>query len=67
MDPILCCILGICCPPASAEQREAFEAQLVLHFKGDTAKAKQVCADCYDAFAKATAKLAAAVRKAEKK
>lgn len=66
MDPYICCLLGICCPPFSAEQREAFEAQLVLHFNGDTAKAHAVCEACYDAFAKATKKIAAAVKKAEK-
>lgn len=64
MDPITCCLLGICCPPASAEQRELFEAQLALHFKGDTAKAKAVCEACFDDFAKATKKIAAAVKKA---
>lgn len=67
MDEVICCLLGICCPPASKEQREALEAQLTLHFNGDTAKAHQVCEECFDAFAKATKKLAAAVAKLEKK
>jgi len=58
--------MGLCCPPASPEQRELFEAQLTLHFGGDTAKAKQVCDACFADFAKATKKLAAAVAKAEK-
>jgi len=67
MDPVICCLLGICCPPASPEQREAFEAQLTLHFNGDTAKAKAVCESCYADFARATKKIAAAIKKAEKK
>ena len=24
MDPYICCLLGICCPPASQEQLDAF-------------------------------------------
>lgn len=64
MDPVICCLLGICCPPFSAEQREAFEAQLTLHFNGDKAKARKVCNECYETFAKATKKLAASVKKA---
>ena len=65
MDEIVCCLLGICCASASQEQRDTLEAQLVLHFKGDTTKAHQVCEDCFDSFAKGTKKLAAAVKKAE--
>ena len=67
MDPITCCLLGICCPPLSPEQRHAFESQLALHFKGDEAKAKAVADEVFDAFAKMTVKLAAAVAKAGKK
>lgn len=63
MDPVTCCLLGICCPPFSAEQREALEAQLTLHFNGDKEKARCVCNEAYEAFAKATKKLAAAVKK----
>lgn len=67
MDPFICCLLGICCPPFSPEQREAFESQLALHFAGDAKKAKAVADEMFDDFAKMTEKLAAAVRKAEKK
>ena len=41
MDPV-CCLLGICCPPESAEQFAVFEAALTEHFKGDAEKAKKV-------------------------
>lgn len=66
MDPVICCLLGICCPPASQEQRDAFEVQLALHFKGDAAKVKAVSDAVFGDFAKMTKKLAAAVKKAEK-
>lgn len=66
MDPIICCLMGLCCPPFSPEQREAFEAQIVLHFDGDKDKAKKVCDEIYGDFAKATEKLLKAVRKADK-
>ena len=66
MDPILCCALGLCCPPFSAEQHDAYEKLLTQHFNGDAAKAKQVCDETFDAWAKVTKKLAAAVKKAEK-
>jgi hypothetical protein len=65
MDPVICCLLGICCPPASAEQRDAFVSLLTAHFKGDAAKALGVADETYEVFAKATKKLAAAVKKAE--
>ena len=29
MDPVLCCLMGLCCPPFSAEQQETFKK--VLH------------------------------------
>lgn len=29
MDPIYCCVLGICCPPASAEQEKAVTKHVV--------------------------------------
>jgi hypothetical protein len=65
MDPVICCLLGICCPPASAEQRESLVKLLKEHFKGDEAKALKVCDEAFEAFAKATKKLASAVKKAE--
>lgn len=40
MDPITCCLLGICCPPGSAEQMAAFESVLAQHL-GDADKAKK--------------------------
>lgn len=39
MDPILCCALGLCCPPASAEQLEAFTKTLSAHCGEEKAKA----------------------------
>lgn len=66
MDPIICCLMGLCCPPFSPEQREAFESQLALHFDGDSKKAKAVADDMFDDFAKMTKKLAEAVKKADK-
>lgn len=42
MDPITCCLLGICCPPESVEQEDAFLAVLTDHFTGDAEKAKKV-------------------------
>jgi ribosome recycling factor len=65
MDPVICCLLGICCPPASAEQRESLVKLLMEHFKGDETKARGVCDEAFETFAKATKKLAAAVKKAE--
>jgi ribosome-associated translation inhibitor RaiA len=38
-----------------------------LHFKGDTAKAKQVSDEVFQDFAKMTEKLAKAVQKAQEK
>ncbi len=29
MDPILCCLLGLCCPPNSPEQLEKVAAMLM--------------------------------------
>lgn len=67
MDPVICCLLGLCCPPFSPEQRDAFETQLTRYFAGDDKKAKDVADEIFDDFAKMTEKVAAAVRKAEKK
>lgn len=65
MDQIICCLLGICCAPGSPEHRAAYEAQIALHFGGDTEKAKKVCDATYTEFVKMTKKIAAAVKKAE--
>lgn len=66
MDPLTCCLAGLCCPPGSPEQREAFDAMLVEHFKGDKEKAKKVADKQFPAWVKMTTKLAADVKKAEK-
>lgn len=66
MDPIICCVLGICCPPGSPEHRESLESQLTLHFQGDSDKAKAVCDECYDDFVKAIEKIVKAAEKADK-
>ncbi len=29
-DPVVCCILGVCCPPGSEKQREALASALQL-------------------------------------
>jgi len=41
MDPYICCLLGICCPPASPEQLEAFEKGLI-ESNVDPEKAKKL-------------------------
>lgn len=63
----LCCLMALCCPPFSAEQRAAFTAGLVIQFKGDMAKVQEVFDATFEDFARATEKLAAAVAKAGKK
>lgn len=41
MDPITCCLLGICCPPASPGQLDAFIKTLMTH-PMDEDKAKKI-------------------------
>lgn len=60
MDPILCCLLGICCPPASAEQLDAFVKVLMSH-PMDEAKAKQIAHDLQKELTAFTKKLKKAV------
>lgn len=67
IDPILCCLLGLCCPPFSPEQRVIFEGQMEAYFSGDLKKAKVVTDDLYEDFAEFTQKLALKVRKLEEK
>lgn len=67
MDELICCLLGICCPPFSPEHREAFETQLTLHFNGDSEKAKDVADKTYDDFARTCRRLADEVKKHDKK
>jgi ABC-type Fe3+-hydroxamate transport system substrate-binding protein len=56
MDPITCCLLGICCPPFSAEQRQTFIEQLALHVGKE--KAEKIADAAFDDFAKATKRIA---------
>jgi len=60
MDPITCCLLGICCPPFSAEQRELFVK--VLADKYGAEKAEKVAAELFADFAAVTEKIAEAVK-----
>lgn len=59
-DPILCCVLGICCPPGSAEQFAAFEDALTEQFKGDRSKAIKVAEKMRDDLVKFSEKMAKA-------
>lgn len=54
MDPITCCLLGLCCPPA--EQRELFVK--VLAQKLGAKKAEKIAASLFDEFAAVTKKIA---------
>lgn len=58
MDPLICCVLGICCPPFSESQREAFEKVLTSKVGAD--KAKLIADDLFKEFAAVTAKIAEA-------
>lgn len=60
MDPITCCLLGICCPPFSPEQRETFVKVLTQHL-GDAEKAEKIADAVYDDFAAVTKRLAGLV------
>lgn len=60
MDPVLCCVLGICCPPFSPEQRETLENILTLELR-DADAAKKIVDMVFDDFAKVTARLKALV------
>lgn len=57
MDPITCCLLGICCPPFSQEQREALTKVLTAHYRGDAEKAATIVDVVFDDFAKATVRI----------
>lgn len=41
MNGEVCCILGICCPPASAQQHEALEKEMVKDLKCSADDAKK--------------------------
>lgn len=61
MDPITCCLLGICCPPFSEGQREAYKKALLASIK-DEAQALKVFEATYDDFARMTEQIAAAAK-----
>lgn len=50
MDPILCCAIGLCCPPNSPEQFDAVLALMEQHYKTDKKKAKQAALDAWPHF-----------------
>lgn len=60
MDPITCCLLGICCPPFSEGQRKAFVAVLTQQFGAE--KAEQIADGAFKAFASATLEIAVAAK-----
>ena len=60
MDPVTCCLLGICCPPGSSEQLATFEGVLAEHFGGDSDKAAKVVEKMRDDLIKFSEKLAKA-------
>jgi hypothetical protein len=60
MDPITCCLLGICCPPFSAKQRELFVKALAG--KVGEHKASAIADDLFLEFAAITAKIAEAAK-----
>lgn len=60
MDPITCCLLGICCPPFSEGQREAFVK--VLAEKYGAEKAEAIAAQSFKAFAAATLEIVEAAK-----
>ena len=62
MDPITCCLLGICCPPFSAEQRELFVKVIAEKFGAE--KAEFIADRSFKAFASATLEIAAAAKDA---
>ena len=59
MDHVTCCLLGICCPPFSPEQRDTLLEQLALQVGKE--KAEKIVADVYEEFAAVTKRIAALV------
>ena len=58
MDPVTCCLLGICCPPFSAEQEETFKK--VLHdLLKDEKKAEKIAKAMAHDLGKLSASIAA--------
>lgn len=60
MDPITCCLLGLCCPPFSEGQREAFVKVLADKFGAE--KAEAIAAKTFKLFAAATLEIAEAAK-----
>lgn len=60
MDPITCCLLGICCPPFSDGQRDAFVKVLAEKVGGD--RAERIADDLFKEFASVTQKIAEAAK-----
>lgn len=50
MDPIVCCILGVCCPPGSPEQAEALNTWIVKNV-GEKATPQEISAALLKVFA----------------
>lgn len=57
MDPIVCCALGLCCPPFSAEQEDAFRKVLLAHLK-DEKKAAHIASKLAHDLGKLSEKIA---------
>lgn len=57
MDPLTCCILGLCCPPFSEGQLNAFTTALAAHLKDDV-KARLIAARLFGDLGKFTTELA---------
>lgn len=49
MDPILCCAIGLCCPPASVEQFDAVVQLMEQHYK-DKKQAKEAALAAWPSF-----------------
>lgn len=61
MDPITCCVLGICCPPESPEQLAAFEKLLMTHGMSEE-RAKKIAKETQKQLVTFTKKLAKLVK-----
>ena len=61
MDPVTCCLLGICCPPASEEQFNALVKVLSDQFQ-DEARGRAIATQVRGALVVFTRKLAKAAK-----
>jgi hypothetical protein len=48
MDPVICCLLGICCPPFSAEQLDKLTGLLAGRYRLSDAHARAMATDLID-------------------